>query len=265
MKIGVASIFLREHPLLGGMGSIASAGYAGVEVWVDHMRVFGEDPGAIRRRAAELGLCLTMHAPHYDLNPLSSNPAIRRESRAQLLASLELAAELETEVAVIHPGHMSASWETADMYFPKLLEFAGDLGRRAHELGVTACVELMERRGKEFFQTPEDADRLMALDVPGLGVTVDIAHLYTLDAPEGEAGVMKRINPDWIRHVHLSDSGPGATHMLLGKGRVDIAGTLAALPGGYQGMIMVEGYVPGRGGEVILENMNYLKGLSITP
>lgn len=256
MLIGTASLFLREYSLLEGMGIVSEAGYDCLEIWADHLREQGDDPESLRHRAGELGLGLTLHAPSYDLNPFSTNPGVRRESERQIFAALELAPVLGAELIVVHPGRLTSSWDTPEGCFPRLLEFAETLGGKAGELGIEATMELMEVRPKEFFQTPEDAARLMERNIPNLGLTVDIAHLHTLG---GAVELFQAIDDQWISHIHLSDSGPGRTHLPLGQGEVDIAGVMAAISPGYSGIVNIEGYVPGKGKETIAANIRYLR------
>ncbi len=261
MRIGLASVFLQEYLPLEVLSLAAGAGYDCVELWADHLRLHPTPPAALRTQAAELGLELSLHAPHYDLNPLAFNPEIREASQRQLFAALELGAELGARIVVLHPGRLSAPWSTSAEAFDALFAFAARLGQRAAALDVLACVELMENKGKEFFQTPEHAALLLAQDLPHIGLAVDIAHLHTLGDPQGAAGILRRFQPQWIQHVHLSDSGPQAVHLPLGQGVVDIASVLEALPPKYMGKVIIEGYVPGRGKEVIRENLAYLRRL----
>ncbi len=261
MRIGLASVFLQEYPPLEALSLAAEAGYDCVELWADHLRLHPAPPAALRARAEELGLELSLHAPHYDLNPLAFNPDIRESSQRQLLEALELGAALGARIVVLHPGRLSAPWSTSAQAFDTLFAFAARLEQQAARLDVLACVELMENKDKEFFQTPEDGALLLAQKLPHIGLTVDIAHLHTLGDPQGAAGVLRRFQPRGFDHVHLSDSGPQATHLPLGQGAVNLAEVLDALPSGYAGKVIIEGYVPGRGKEIIRENLTFLRGL----
>ncbi len=261
MRIGLASVFLHEYSPLRTLELAAEAGYDCLELWADHLRLHTDSPAAIRTRAADLGLTLTLHAPHYDLNPLAFNPVIRESSQQELFQALELGAALGVELLVVHPGRLSTPWDTPEAGFEALFQFARTLGRRAQDLGLLACLELMEKTGKEFFLTPEHGRSLLQQRIPHIGLTVDIAHLHTLGAPGGAAGLMKTFTSGSISHVHLSDSGPQATHLPLGLGEVDIAGALAALPADYAGIVTIEGHVPGRGKEIIVKNREYLNRL----
>ncbi len=258
MRIGTASAFFREFKLKQTINLVAEAGYDCLEIWADHMREQGDSPKQVYQLAREAGLCLSLHGPSYDLNPLSNNPGIRQESIKQLTEALRLASELEVELMVVHPGRFSSSWDTEELFFPRLVDFVSSLATEARPLGVELSIELMEVRAKEFFQTPEDAAKLMNNNIPGVGITVDIAHFYTLG---DEVALLKQINPKWINHVHLSDSGAERTHLPLGQGEVDIGAVLQTLPASYDGIINIEGYIPGQGMDIVKANIDYLRGL----
>ena len=68
-----------------------------------------------------------------------------------------------------------------------------------------------------------------------------------------------RIQSEWIFHAHLSDFSPASTHVPLGQGSLDIDGALQALRTHYQGVVIVEGYVPGAGLQTIEANRDYLR------
>lgn len=256
MRIGTSSSFFRDLSLETTIQNVSGVGYDSLEIWADHLHDQEEDPKSIRIEADRCGIGLTLHAPCYDLNPLSSNPGIRRESVNQLMEALELAADLEAELVVIHPGRFSSSRDTTEIFFPRLVDFSLLMSARATELGVRITLELMEKRSKEFFQTPADAARLMGHTDADFGLTVDIAHFHTLG---NEVALIGEMKPEWIQHIHLSDSGPEFTHLPLGQGKVDIAGALAALPSDFTGIINIEGSISGRGKETVLSNIHYLR------
>lgn len=258
MQFGTSTMFFRERSVTEALEAIARAGYATAEVWIEHVWWSGETPSEIARQARSLGLGLTVHAASYDLNITSSNRGIRQESLWQISLSITMAAEMEARVVVVHPGRLSSSRDRAADFWGPLLDATRQIDQWAAQHGVPVGLELMERRPKQFFITPEDGARLMAYPWANLRLTVDIAHLSTFGDP---ATLLERIEPAWIVHVHLSDSRPHQTHVPLGQGDMELAEALSALAARYEGLVSLEGYVPGRGEEVIAANLAYLRHL----
>lgn len=258
MDFGASTLFLRERSVLETLNVISRAGYAAAEVWIDHLRWTSEMPTEIARYARLLGLELSVHAAMYDLNLTSSNVDIRTESLRQIEASIRMTAELGARVVVVHPGRLSSSRDNPEAVWACLVEVVQQIDEWATAYGVVVGLEMMERRHKEIFVTPEDAGRLMAHNWRSVGLTVDIAHLNTFGDP---VKLLDAIDPDWIAHVHLSDNADHTTHLPLGWGEVDLSGALAALHTGYDGLVNLEGYVSGRGEEVLHANLNYLRHL----
>jgi sugar phosphate isomerase/epimerase len=88
----------------------------------------------------------------------------------------------------------------------------------------------------------------------------DVGHLYCVG--DDPAEVIGRL-PREIAHVHLEDIGKHHVHqhLPLGKGAMDIAGTLAALERvSYGGFVTVELYpYVSTAGEVAREAMGFLR------
>lgn len=72
------------------------------------------------------------------------------------------------------------------------------LNTHSTHYGVIVGLEMMERRPKEIFVTPEDAGRLMCYSWQNVGLTVDIAHLNTFGDP---INLFAEIDPKWVAHV----------------------------------------------------------------
>ena len=258
MQFGTSTMFFREQSVSEALEAIAQAGYATAEVWIEHVWWSGETPSEIARQARLLGLGLTVHAASYDLNITSSNRGIRQESLWQINLSITMAAEMEAQVVVVHPGRFSSARDRAEDFWGPLLDATRQIDQWATQHGVPVGLELMEHRPMQFFITPEDGARLMAYPWTNLRLTVDIAHLSTFGDP---VALLERIEPAWIAHVHLSDSRPHQTHVPLGQGNIDLAGALSTLAERYDGLVSLEGSVPGRGKEVTAANLAYLRRL----
>ncbi len=256
MQFGSSSYFFRERSVREALEVTARAGYAFVEVWIEHVWLTGETPEEIRRQALDLGLGLTVHGATHDVNICSTNPGIRRESRQQMQASLELAARLGAPVTTIHPGRLSSSRGDPEEAWGWLMEAVQALDRVAAREGVLIGMEAMENRPLELVVQPEACDRLLAETWQTVGLTVDLAHARTIMSPEA---FLDRIPAERIVHVHCSDNSAQHTHLPLGRGTLDVAGALAALRRNYDGRVSLEGYVSKQGEAVVKANAEYLR------
>ena len=258
MKFGISTTVLREHPVAYALDQIARAGYRSAEVWLWHLERTGEDPRLLARQARSLDLALTLHAPSADLNPTSTNLPIAGESRRQIAASLEVAAQLEARAVAVHPGRKTVSRSDPEKVWSQLMDWLGNLDDQATRLGLRIGLELMEKLPLEIFMLPADAARLMSTSWRSLGLTVDLAHLNTHgDPPE----LLADLAPSWITHVHLSDNAPSHVHLPLGAGTMDLGAALAAVARVYDGFVSIEGSTPGRGETLLVNNKAYLRKL----
>lgn len=258
MQFGCSTWFLRERSVKQALEGIFRCGFAAAEVWMEHLWRTGESPEEVARWAQALDLELSLHGASYDVNITSTNPGIRQESLRQVQESIVTAARLGAEVVVLHPGRLSSSRDNADECWEQLIEAVTLMDEWADREGVSVGLEAMEKRAKEVYVSPADVRRLLSMNWSNVGLTLDIAHAYTLMNP---VDYIAQLDNQWITHVHLSDSAVEAVHVPLGRGQLDIAVTLKALSERYDGLVSLEGYVPGRGEETMRSNLAYLQQL----
>ena len=89
-------------------------------------------------------------------------------------------------------------------------------------------------------------------------LTLEQAHAYTFMDP---VAYIEQFDPQRILHVHFSDSSDSSIHAPLGTGKTDIHAALTALDKKFDGLAIIEGYVPGRGDETVSNNATFLKKL----
>ena len=256
-----ATRLLWSAGILGALDGIAKAGFVAAEVWASHITDSGIPPFLVKKRADELGLKLSLHAPSYDLNPLSSNSEIRSLSRRLVLDSLEVAAQLEAKIAVVHPGALSSTTDDPETYWGKLEEFVLQLDSRAARLGLTVAVEAMEKKKLQFITSISSLERLAGLMVSvharHVGICLDIAHAGTIGDPEEFLARVPR-----VVHVHLSDTSAEKTHALLGEGRLALPSIIPKLlekMQGSTGFIVVEGRLASDENKAIAVAAKYLE------
>lgn len=217
MKCYCSSVLLYAYSLEETLTISRKIGYDGVELWHIHLLNTGEDPAAVGRKAADLGLELSVHALSWDLNFTSALPEIREASLRLLESSLNTAAALGAPRVIVHPGHMTDSTGGVDRYWEYLVSGVTRLADAAARKGLELSVEIMEPIAKEFFIAPEDAARLLErVNRENLTITFDAAHVpFNQDPLE-----LFRRTPG-VRHLHLSDAHESKFHLPLGEGKRD--------------------------------------------
>ena len=256
MRFGASTYFLRERSVTEALEEIARLGYASAEIWMEHYWSARQRPRTIARRARALGLNLTLHAASHDVNIISANTGIRRESRQQIKTGIELAAALGASIVVVHPGTLSSARGDVGQAWLRLEEVVGLLDHWALERGLWIGLENMEKRSGEIFMIPQDISRIFSHPWKRTRLTLDLAHTQTHMAP---SAFLAQVRPEWIGHVHLSDNSPSKTHLPFGHGQLPVPEVLRALEKVYEGIVSLEGYVPGEGESLLAHNMAYLR------
>jgi sugar phosphate isomerase/epimerase len=174
--------------------------------------------------------------------------------------SLEIAARLDARVVAMHPGFLSSSRASLETAWESLLDAVAVLDTKAARAGLRLGIEAMEKRAKEFFVQPEDLQRLFTRDWKTIGLTIDLAHAQTVMAPRD---YLAQIPAGRIVHAHCSDNSPHQTHLPLGRGTLDLRAALTALGKKYDGIVILEGYVPGQGERIVPANAEYLRTIKM--
>lgn len=255
MIFGVNTWFFQEYSVKEALQKISETGFSAAEVWMEHILKTDEDPVDIADYAHSLEMTLTLHSTSYDINLTSINEGIRKESLRQAELAVEIADKLKAEVLVIHPGRLSASRCSLETYWMDLEDAFKKINGWAERADLKVGIEAMEKKTNEVYILPDHVKRMLSRGWSNIGLTLDIAHTYTVMRPED---YIKQIDPEWIFHVHLSDGDENHTHLPLGKGKIDIDSALESLKEVYDGIVAIEGYVPGKGKEVTENDFSYL-------
>ncbi len=236
---------LWAHDTVDVLQRAAELGYDGVELWAFSLLQERQDPKAVRRRAKELGLVITLHALSWDLNPTSRLEAIRNASLAELHRSVDLAAEVGAELVALHPGRVTVPYDDGAAYRDALVKVLQDLADHAADVGLRLGVEHMEPRQGEYVVQAEQANALVeAVGRPNVGITLDVAHIPW---GEDEAEFVRKLRP--VIHVHFSDADESRLHLPLGQGRRNLQSCLQAL-GSFSGCVVLEGFSMSAGDEL---------------
>jgi len=226
-----------EHQRL--LASIREWGFEGVELFLSP-----EEPADIpflRKELTHLGLerttCVVL--PH-DAHLPSPDMETRRRGVAFLNQCVERTADLEAHLMCgpLHSGlGVMTGRRRTDEEWGRSVESLQKVARRARELGVTLCVEPLNRFETYFLNTQEDA----ALLIGEIGEPNVRVHYDTFHANIEEKNPVKALKALGTRagHVHVSESDRG----IPGTGHVDWRGTLLALREiGYDGWLTIESF-----------------------
>ncbi len=212
-----------------------------------HHETLRAQSDAIRNKLAKHQMGLVCHLPTF-ISTADLTASIRRASRLELRASIEVAAFLGARRAVLHPSYMSGMGRNAPAlyagYARESLEDAVDCAAR---LGIDLCLENLFPQLTPFGAV-EDWERCFAR-YPHLGFTLDVGHAHI--GTDGMTRILDYIQrfSARLRHLHVSDNrGRRDEHLAVGDGKIDFPAVAAALNRiGYQGDMTLEIFSENRG------------------
>jgi D-psicose/D-tagatose/L-ribulose 3-epimerase len=262
----------QHQPLLS---HIKEWGFDGVELFLT-----ADEPAdiqAVRRMLDELGLeRATCSVIPREANLVSSQSEVRAKGKEILTKFVERTAELGANL-ICGPlyaglGVMTGRRRTEDEW-----KWAVDglqaAARRGQELGVTLCIEPLNRFETYFLNTQEDAAVLVReVAAPNVKIHFDTFHANIEEQHPAESvrAVAKELG-----HVHMSENDRG----IPGTGHVDWRGVLSALRDvGYGGWLTIESFAQPEpelaaaaaiwrdlapsGNELALRGLQFIKGIS---
>ncbi|MDR1625916.1 MAG: sugar phosphate isomerase/epimerase [Spirochaetia bacterium] len=194
----------------------ASSGFAGLEIWTEHLR--GQEAAPrLRQKALDEGLVLSAHAASWDLNICSYNAAIRRASINEIKNSIDAARDLGARDITIHPGRCGTAVVERRVFREILEESLREICRYAGQVDMGVSLELMEKIPGEFITTPEEINGLRAALAPlSCAVTLDVAHMDTTEMFFAYVKAVPGVNK-----IHLSNRSGGKLHVHVFRGDID--------------------------------------------
>jgi inosose dehydratase len=231
--VGVTSVkdlFYRANGSMSrAVADIASAGYAGVEMFDGNVNDFADRPAELTGLLADAGVELVSvytggNFVYDEILP----DELHRVRRAASLAATFGATNL-----VVGGGARRAAG-TTDEDYARLAAALDQVTDIAAEHGLGACYH---PHLTTIVETPDELDRLMPHT--RIGFCPDTAHLA---AGGGDPAALIRRYPDRVRHVHLKDVRLDPLQFVpLGEGELDFAVVLDAVRDiGYDGWLIVE-------------------------
>jgi sugar phosphate isomerase/epimerase len=135
-----------------------------------------------------------------------------------------------------------------------LLALLEEVGRYAEKLETTLVLEPINRYETRFFHTLDEAIGICKeVGIPNLKILADT---FQMSIEERNIAESIRRAGEYVRHVHLSDSG----RLLPGHGNINFKSAFAALKEiGYKGYMTLECAIPGNPEEELPRCVEYLK------
>lgn len=274
MYLGYNTNGLPHHATLDALEVIATLGYRGVALTLDHhclppgAATLPSDLATVRRRLRELDLHVVIETggrfvldrfrKHYP-TLMATDGADRERRIAFYRHALDVAEALDARIVSLWSG-IRPDQGPRGPALDRLVEGLGivldDAGRRGIEIAF-------EPEPGMFIETMSQFEELdNKLHTPTLQLTLDIGHVCCVETqsiPDVVTAWAKR-----IRNIHIEDMRPGVhEHLFFGEGTIDFPPVFAALARfGYTGGVFVElsrhGHV---GPEIAQRSMEFLRSL----
>lgn len=158
---------------------------------------------AIREKAKELGIELSIHAPYF-VNLNSAEKAKREATKKRILACCEIGELLGARVIVFHPGYYTAGGDTAEkreQSYQTIKKGVAELmaERKKHGWKILIAPETM---GKvNVFGSVEEISRLVK--ETGCSFCIDFAHILARDKTVNYKAIEQAF-PQQNWHAHFS-------------------------------------------------------------
>lgn len=207
---------------------------------------------------------------------VSANPEVRARGVDYLSRCVERTVELGARL-ICGPlyaglGVMTGSRRT-DEEWKWAVESLGAVARRGEELGITLCLEPLNRFETYFLNTLQDGARLVSeIGAPNVRIHLDTFHANIEEKQPATA--VRSVAKD-LGHVHISENDRG----IPGTGHVDWRGIFSVLREvGYNGWLTIESFakpepelasaasiwrdVANSGDELALQGLQFIKKLA---
>jgi len=247
MKIGVSTLALFPMSLEEIMDYLESINVKYCELMLEYP-YNPIDPDLIN----SYNIKTSIHAPLSDVNIASLNESIRNASIKEVKNSIELASKIDSDVVVVHPGHMAfLSRKFPEKVMENSLISLKECSSYAEELAITLCVENMPDMEGMICKNLEELNELV--QVIGTPMTLDVGHAHNMGI-----SVEEMLKYD-IGHIHLSDNdGSFDNHNAVGSKDIDFKSLFKGLnENKFEGVLVIE---VGNKDE-ISESLDYIKKL----
>ena len=232
------------RPVLDELAILSDLGFDYLELAMDppqaHYRVISEKKAELLKALDRHNMQLVCHLPTF-VSTADLTDRLRDASLAEVLDSLDTAAELKPLKVVVHPSTVRGLsvfvMEQVKEYLLKSLEL---IVEKADHLGICLCIENMF---PQYYSLVNAEDFVEVFErFPTLRLTLDTGH-----GQIGSAGRKRTVEfierfADRIYHVHASDNfGKADDHLPIGAGVIDFHEVVKALKvSGYDETVTFE-------------------------
>jgi sugar phosphate isomerase/epimerase len=232
------------RPILDEVKAIAELKFDYLELAMDpphgDAKSIGKQKREIVDSLKQYDLGLVCHLPTF-LSTADLTDRLRRASIEEVIASLEIAAELQPLKVVLHPSYMMGlSVFVPDLTSAHALESLEIIVEKAHSLGLCLCLENMFPR-THWLVNPEEFVEILA-KFPTINLLLDVGHAHIEDAGGKKCLQFIEMFPGRIGHLHVSDNfGKEDQHLPIGAGIIDFSRVVNALKAkGYDDTVTLE-------------------------
>jgi sugar phosphate isomerase/epimerase len=223
--------WLHLAPLPDALRALARHGFRSLELTTAPPHLSATNLGPYERQELSrllgaLGLRVTSVNPSFaDINLISTFPEFRELSERQLMANIELAADLGAQYVVVIPGRRHALAPAPGQATRAVLDQGLErLLARGERLGVTVALE--NSPYGYLGRASELAEIAARWDTPWLRLTYDVANALAIENP---ADGVRQAAP-YLALAHVSDTWRKKwAHTVAGTAEVDFAGFARAL------------------------------------
>ena len=231
-------------PVLDELAVLSGLGFDYLELAMDppqaHYRIIREKKAELLKALDTHNMQLVCHLPTF-VSTADLTDRLRDASLAEVLDSLETAAELKPLKVVVHPSAVRGLsvfvMEQVKEYLFKSLEL---IVEKADHLGLCLCIENMFPQYYSLVN-PEDFVEVFER-FPTLRLTLDTGHGQIESAGRKRTVEFIERFADRIYHVHASDNfGRADDHLPIGAGVIDFQEVVKALKAsGYDETVTFE-------------------------
>lgn len=238
IQFGISTWLYQDYPLEAAVEKTGKAGFKLLELWgnthCNPESFTAVQAEYIRKNLQRLDMrVFSLHAP-FKLDLADQKEAARRQAAQMVAESIKLAAVFKPRIVVLHPGNYKGAQCRADMdsYCRSLREsirfIAGTAAKYSCRLAIENMVHV-QPWNKNIYQFGWSIPQLRALtrDFPGAGICLDLGHAFINRAPYISPAGDRRV---LSCHIHDND-GRGDSHLVPGKGRLNLLNFFAAVRG----------------------------------
>ncbi len=188
-----------------------------------------------------LDIGVSLHAPYHDLNLATLNLGVRKEVMHQISECIETANYLNSNIVVVHPGHLASRKYLKDRILNIMAKNFKRLAEISEDFGVQLCMENISSKPTALCVHIKEILYICNLvDSDHFKICLDAAHANTTGlSPDHFAEELK----DYVAHVHISDNTGVDDHLPIGLGNIDFKKFIHAL-NSYDGYMIIEGWMP---------------------